>query len=173
MAKEGQIGSGSRSASFFSLPPEHNLDRIEPLEPSSTSSTSKDNHAVTETSRLEPIEALGFSINDFLSSNELEEAKAISELQIIERYDSEANSVVVPKGLKLQSIEDIFEKAILEVQAIEESRKRRRIDVDDMLNRDDDHQFEPRVPTNLNPQTTKTTNISADSCRKLGRGAPT
>ncbi|POS81930.1 hypothetical protein EPUL_006843, partial [Erysiphe pulchra] len=162
MAKEGQSGSGSRSASFFSLLSEPNLNETESLERSSTSSTSKDNHAVDETSRLEPVETFGFSLNDFLSSDELEEAKAISELQIIEGHDSVANSVVVPKGLKLQSIEDIFEQAMLEVQAIEESRKRRRMDMDDMLNGDDDHQFEPRAPTNLNPQTTKRTNISTD-----------
>lgn len=117
------------------------------------------NKRLNQSKQVQPAESFGFSIGLFSSPEELEVSRAISELQIIGGQASEANSVVVPKDFKPLSIEDIFEKAVLEVQAIETSRKRQRIDVEEILNQEDDHQFEPRAPKKSDSQRGKRTTL--------------
>ncbi|POS84042.1 hypothetical protein EPUL_002841 [Erysiphe pulchra] len=149
--REGQGASGSRSANSINLP-----------------FTMHQTQLVNQTKQVQPAESFGFSVGLFSSSEELEVSRAISELQIIGGQTSEANSVVVPKEFKPLSIDDIFEKAVLEVQAIETSRKRQRIDVEGMLNQDDDHQFEPRAPKKFDSQTEKRTTLMDELESELG-----
>ena len=156
---EGQGASGSRSAIFSNLHFSAASNQAESPLIGEKSSAAQINKRVNQIKQAQPSKSFGLSVGPYNSPEELEVSRAISELQIIGGQVSETNSVVVPKEFKPLSINDIFEKAVLEVQAIETSRKRQRIDVEEMLNQDDDHQFQPRAPKKSESQTGKRTTL--------------
>ncbi|KAI0994541.1 hypothetical protein K3495_g13640, partial [Podosphaera aphanis] len=163
--------SGSRTIDCHSLIPEPNLAMVGTLALFEGAEKSKPAQEVEQVTHLELGESYGLTSGSFRTCEDTDVFMAIAELQILEGHTSETHSVVAPKNSQSLSIEDIFEQAALDAQAIEAARKRRRVDIEDILNEDENHQFEPRRPMKRGPQAGRKTPWMEKTIGALGESS--